>query len=76
VSNFALFVAELKEKEVQTPAAEKQVRTLQTINCHDCGAAAELAGYAFRLFPICSPCRSDEDVRVLHKRIDRRARGK
>ena len=65
-------VADLKKQEIQPGVSAPGVRTLREIHCHDCGASAELAGYAWRLTPICAPCRTTEDVRVTGKRFERR----
>jgi hypothetical protein len=52
----------------------EQPKKLQIILCCDCKQPRELDGYRFKLMPLCSDCRTEMDLEVLSKQIERRAR--
>ena len=51
---------------------ERPKKTLEIIHCCDCHKPRLLDGYRFKLMPLCSDCRTEMDLDVLKKRIERR----
>ncbi|MCY7344976.1 MAG: hypothetical protein LH614_02055 [Pyrinomonadaceae bacterium] len=53
---------------------ERPKKVLETIHCCDCHHTRPLDGYRFKLMPLCSDCRTEMDLEVLSKQIERRAK--
>jgi hypothetical protein len=52
----------------------EQPKILRVIHCSNCSNERELDGYVFKLVPVCADCRTESDLEILSKRIERRAK--
>ena len=62
----------LQNYQLDLFVTERPKKTLEIIHCCDCHKPRLLDGYRFKLMPLCSDCRTEMDLDVLKKRIERR----
>ncbi len=66
----------LRQEKQQSPETNKQQlkqrKSLSKITCYECKKYTELAGYRFRLVPLCACCRNNRETEVARNRFNRR----